>query len=62
MGAVLWVWLGWTSGHAAWLVALGGVALGGVVYALVALAVGMGEVRWAVGWFGKTIRRIRHPE
>lgn len=58
MGAALWAWLGLVGGQAAWLVALGGVALGGVVYALVALAVGMGEARWALAWGAMKVRSI----
>ena len=60
MGAALWVWLDLTSDKAAWLVALGGVVLGSAVYGLVVLGLGMSEARWALAWFGKAIRRIRH--
>jgi putative peptidoglycan lipid II flippase len=49
MGATLWAWMGWTVDKSAWLVALGGVAVGGAVYGLIVLALGMNEARWAVG-------------
>jgi putative peptidoglycan lipid II flippase len=32
MGIGLWWWLGWRSGSSVWLVALGGIAVGGLVY------------------------------
>jgi putative peptidoglycan lipid II flippase len=32
MSAALWWWLGFTAGSSVWLVALGGIALGGAVY------------------------------
>src|SRR5438045_5638529 len=38
MGAVLAVWLQSTSGRSAWIVGLGGVALGGAVFAAAAFA------------------------
>jgi putative peptidoglycan lipid II flippase len=60
MGVGLWAWIDWTGGQAAWLVALGGVALGGLVYGLFALGIGIEEARWAVGWLVKSFRRIRH--
>lgn len=44
MGLVLWGWLALTSGRSAWLVALGGIGLGALVYALVLAALRVPEV------------------
>ncbi len=49
MGLALAGWLNLTAGRAAWLVALGGVALGGAVYGLLLTAQRVDEVRWAFG-------------
>lgn len=49
MGAAIVAWLSVTGEQASWLVALGGVVLGGAVYGLLVLALGMSEARWAVG-------------
>lgn len=45
MGAVLIAWLGFTPASPAWLVGLGGVALGGAVYWLACLTLGAPEAR-----------------
>lgn len=45
MALVLWGWLGVTEGQPSWIVALGGVALGGAIYAVVSLAAGVPEAR-----------------
>jgi putative peptidoglycan lipid II flippase len=45
MAAALWGWLALTHGQAAWLVALGGIALGGMVFWAAAAALGSAEAR-----------------
>jgi putative peptidoglycan lipid II flippase len=45
MSAGLWLWLTWLGGRAAWMVAGGGVALGGLIYGLIILALGVSEAR-----------------
>jgi hypothetical protein len=49
MGLVLGGWLWFTASQAAWLQALGGVALGGAVYALLLVLQRVDEVGWALG-------------
>jgi putative peptidoglycan lipid II flippase len=56
MGLALWGWSLVAQGMPAWLVALGGVVCGGLVYALAVLALGVPEVRSLVGWL---LRRVR---
>ena len=56
MGLALWGWSLAAQGMPAWLVALGGVACGGLVYALAVLALGVPEVRGLSGWL---LRRLR---
>jgi len=41
----LWVWISFSSSQADWLIALGGIVIGGLVYALMMLVVGVPEVR-----------------
>jgi putative peptidoglycan lipid II flippase len=52
MGTALWLWLAATAGRSAWLVGLGGVALGGLVYGVGAVVLRAPEVglvrRWRV--------------
>jgi len=45
MSLILWGWLGLTSERAVWLVAGGGVVLGGLVYGLGVLALKVPEVQ-----------------
>jgi len=45
MGALLAVWLQSTSGRSPWIVGLGGVALGGAVFAAAAFALRVPEAR-----------------
>jgi len=45
MGLAIWGWLGAISAQPNWLIALGGVALGGAVFALVAYALNIREAR-----------------
>jgi putative peptidoglycan lipid II flippase len=56
MGLALWAWNSLTVGAPAWLVALGGAALGVLVYMVMALALGVPEVRSAWRW---VVRRVR---
>lgn len=57
MGLAVWFWLGLTQGQSVWLVAGGGVALGGLVYGLAVLALGIPEARQAVGLVLGRLRR-----
>ncbi len=45
MGLVIWGWLGLTSERAAWLVGIGGVIIGALVYALIITALKVPEVQ-----------------
>ncbi len=47
MSIGLWIWLAQTSGRSAWLVGLGGVALGGLVFLAIALMLRMREIKGA---------------
>ena len=59
MGITLLGWMALTTGRSAWLVALGGVVLGGLVYGLLLLALRVSELYWAIGFVGRNIRRLR---
>lgn len=48
MGLALMAWMGLTSGVPGWLVALGGVAVGGAVYGLLLLALRVDEASWVL--------------
>ena len=54
MGLSLAAWLSFTADRAAWLVALGGVAVGGAVYGLLLLALRVDEA----GWVLRQVRRF----
>ena len=45
MSAAVWIWTRQTSGRSAWLVAILGVALGGLIYGAVILAQGVNEAK-----------------
>ncbi len=45
MSLVLWAWLGATSDGPVWLIALGGIAIGALVYGVVVILIGVGEAR-----------------
>ena len=63
MGLALWGWLLLLPGRPAWLLALGGIALGGLLYALLLIALGVSEARqvlhWALGKVGLFLRLPR---
>jgi putative peptidoglycan lipid II flippase len=48
MSLVLWVWLGATSDGPVWLIALGGIAIGALVYGIVVILIGVREARGLV--------------
>ena len=48
MGLTLAAWLSFTAGRSSWLVALGGVAVGGAIYGLLLLALRVDEARWVL--------------
>lgn len=56
MSLALAAWVGVTSGGPSWLAALGGVAVGAVVYGLLLLALRVDEA----GWFLRQVRRLAH--
>ena len=58
MALGLWLWLRWSGGQPVWLVAGGGVLLGGGVYTLVVLGIGVSEARDLVGVLVRRLRRI----
>jgi putative peptidoglycan lipid II flippase len=49
MSLALWGWLYWMGGQSAWLLGGAGVLIGGVVYGLAALGVGVEEARKLLG-------------
>jgi len=57
MGLALGGWLWLTAAQAAWLQALGGVALGGAVYALLLVLQRVDEVGWALGLLRRRLLR-----
>jgi putative peptidoglycan lipid II flippase len=46
MAAGLWAWMAFANDFPNWLIAAGGIATGAGLYALVVLALGVGEARW----------------
>jgi hypothetical protein len=50
MVLALWGWLALTAGRPAWMVAVGGLILGGGVYGLAVLATGVKEARQVAWW------------
>lgn len=50
MSVILWGWLHWTQGLAPWLVTLGGIGLGALVYGLAALTLKVPEAHRTLGW------------
>jgi putative peptidoglycan lipid II flippase len=49
MGLVLWIWLALTPGRSAWLVAGGGILVGGLAYGFCVWVMGVEEVRQLTG-------------
>ena len=45
MSVFLWVWIAQTSGSSVWLVVLGGVVIGALVYGILLLVMGVQEIR-----------------
>lgn len=61
MSLVLWGWLAVTGGRAAWLTALGGVALGGLVYGLGVMVQRVPEAHSLLAWLLRRIGIRRVP-
>ena len=59
MSIALVIWIGLTAGRSAWLVAPGGIVLGGWVYGLLLLALRVPELHWALGFVSRKVRRLR---
>ncbi len=59
MSLGLWGWLKWTEGQSIWLIAAGGVALGGLIYGLGMLILRVPEVTALRTWIGSKVSRIR---
>jgi hypothetical protein len=59
MGLVLWGWLAISAGQPAWLVTLGGLAIGVSVYGAVILAAGVTEGRQVVAILRRRISNSR---
>jgi putative peptidoglycan lipid II flippase len=59
MSLLLGLWIQLTADRVDWLVALGGVALGGVVYALILFALGNHELRQFTAALLRKLRQIR---
>jgi len=57
-GAIVW-WLGWMQTGAAWVSGLGGIVLGGAVYAVLMLVLGVEEGRALLGAAGRLLGRFR---
>jgi putative peptidoglycan lipid II flippase len=58
MSLGLWIWIGGTNQHSAWLVGLGGVILGGIIFLVVAMLLGIREVR---GTWREVTARFKSP-
>jgi putative peptidoglycan lipid II flippase len=62
MGAGLWAWLSLSAGHSYWVITGVGVILGGLLYGLLVLALGVPEARSGFAWLrvriNKGIRRF----
>jgi putative peptidoglycan lipid II flippase len=56
MGVTVWGWLGVTSGQPAWLVAIGGVILGSLVYGLIILLLRVPEMLMILGIVKRKLR------
>jgi putative peptidoglycan lipid II flippase len=56
MSVGLWVWLQLTQDQPAWLVAIGGALIGGAIFIVIGLTIGIREVRLVVG---EVLRRVR---
>jgi putative peptidoglycan lipid II flippase len=56
MSVGLWIWLQYTSSLPVWVIVLGGVSLGGLLYVSVVLALGVGEAK---ALFGAVLRKAR---
>ena len=56
MGLVLWGWLGCFGGRSAWLAGGGGIALGGIIYALMVILLRVEEVRDGLKFIQKKLR------
>jgi putative peptidoglycan lipid II flippase len=57
MSLGLWAWLQYTSSLPVWVIVLGGVCLGGLLYASVVLALGVGEAK---ALLGAVLRKARN--
>ena len=57
MGVGLWIWLRGTSGMSSWIVALGGIILGGLLYLVAVLLFRVPEVIVLIGILTRRIRR-----
>ncbi len=57
MGIILWGWLILTANWVDWLIVGGGVALGGAVFAGMALVFGVKEVNSGINWVTRRLRR-----
>jgi putative peptidoglycan lipid II flippase len=49
MGACVWGWLNWSQGQPAWLVASGGILIGGVMFGVSIALLGVSEVKIVLG-------------
>ena len=56
MSVGLWIWLQYTSSLPVWVIVLGGVSLGGLLYVSIVLALGVGEAK---ALFGAALRKAR---
>jgi putative peptidoglycan lipid II flippase len=59
MATALWLWLNGTESFPVWLIGLGGVAVGGLVYAGVLALLGVGEVKSVLGALRLRVLRKR---
>jgi putative peptidoglycan lipid II flippase len=61
MGAGLWLWIQATGGSAPWIAALGGVALGGILYGAGVLLLHVPETQILIQAIGKRVLRRATP-
>ena len=57
MSVALVLWINQTAGQPVWLVAAGGILVGGVVFGLVVLVLGVHEAKSLVGELAQRVRR-----
>jgi hypothetical protein len=58
MALGLLAWINWMGGQSRWVIALGGVMLGGLIYGLGVLALGVPEIKMLTRMVSTRLKRI----